>query len=214
VAAEDSDGHHVQRAPSATLDPLAAELEALGLAGKGLAPERSAAEPELDSEHDANSVAEGSSDGGLDEAMLDRLVGTHTEASAAGADGDTSSREDGAPAGPVPVDTNGVAEDTAQGPPQAELDGAASAALRQHRAKANGLSVNGQSVGDSGGSAAAAEPDGRPMTKRQKRKQKGAQPAQAAEVPRLACGVCGSEFESRTQLFKHIASSGHALLKT
>ena len=56
------------------------------------------------------------------------------------------------------------------------------------------------------------EPDGKPMTKRQKRRQKGG--GVAAEVPEKSCGVCGAEFASRTQLFKHVAATGHALLKS
>ena len=60
--------------------------------------------------------------------------------------------------------------------------------------------------------AEAFEPDGKPMTKRQRRKQKGG--GGAAEVPEKSCGVCGAEFVSRTQLFKHVAATGHALLKT
>ena len=223
AAAEDSDGPHMQRAQSATVDPLAAELEALGLAGKGSDPSRSAAESELASERDEEGAADGSDDRGLDEeAMLDRLVGTRTEASAAEADGSAGSAEDSALGRAISAVTNGAAEGMAEGRQQAAFgpEGAASAGpARQRRAKTNGLSARGQAgaspLAERVSSAAAAEPpDGKPVTKRQKRKQKATQPAQAAEVPQLACGVCGVEFESRTQLFKHIAASGHALLKT
>ena len=222
-AAEDSDAYDAQQADAA-IDPLAAELEALGLAGRNSDSERSSAQPELDDEAGVAGDAEGSDGSGLDtDAMLERLVGSRSQPLADKADGEVSSAQASLSAGLTASVSNGLSEDLTNGSQQAELsrDSTAPAgSAKPRRAKANGQAAPASTANtadagvDRSKPLARAEPGGKPMTKRQMRKQKGAQSAQAAEVPRLACGVCGAEFDSRTLLFKHIASSGHALLKT
>ncbi len=209
---EGSDSDAVSRQEAgAPLDPLAAELEALGLAGKP--PQQNAAAA------DSDATPADSQESELDdEAMLERLVGSRTHAAEASGDGDAEAARHG-----VSVDAAARDSDVEAAGSDCEGEGSAAegtAAIRQgakpRRAKVHGRVANGQApavpLGDSS-SAAAAEQDGKPVTKRQKRKQKGGQTVQVTEVPQMACGVCGLEFESRTQLFKHIASSGHALLK-
>ena len=207
----DSDAGSRQQA-GMHLDPLAAELEALGLAG-------SAAELGAAAAHSDSHAAESQESELDDEATLERLVGSRTRAAEGSGNCDAAPSQHVAP---VDVDASDAEAAGSDG------EGAGSAAegtptdrqgVKSRRAKVKGSAANGQSPAvpaPAGGSAAlAAEQDGKPTTKRQKRKQKqkGTQTAQAAGVPLMACGVCGLEFESRTQLFKHIASSGHALLK-
>ena len=206
----DSDAGSRQQA-AAPLDPLAAELEALGLAGKP--PQQSTAAADSDATPTESQESE------LDEeAMLERLVGSQTQAAEASGDSDAE------PAEPI-VSGDADARDSDAEAAGSDGEGEGSAAegtvtvkqgAKSRRAKVQGRPANEQASAVplvDRSSAAAAEQDGKPMTKRQKRKQKGGQTAQAGEVPEMACGVCGLEFESRTQLFKHIASSGHALLK-
>jgi len=205
----DSDGSRQQAA--APLDPLAAELEALGLAGQP--PQQSAAAA------DSDAPPADSQDSELDdEAMLERLVGPQTQAAEASGDSHAEAARHG-----VSADADARDSDSEAAGSDGEGEGSAAegtATVKQgaksRRAKVHGRAANAQAPAvhpADRSSAATAEQDGKPMTKRQKRKQKGGQAAQGIEVPQMACGVCGLEFESRTQLFKHIASSGHALLK-
>ena len=207
----DSDTGSRQQA-AAPLDPLAAELEALGLAGKASEQRAAAA--------DSGTPAAESTESELDEeAMLERLVGSRAQAAEASGDSDDgparnvmSADADARDSDAEAAGSGGEGEASAAEGMPAVMQGA-----KSRRAKVQGRAANGQAaampVHDRGSAAAAAEVDGKPMTKRQKRKQKGGQTVQVAEVPQMACGVCGLEFESRTQLFKHIACSGHALLK-
>jgi len=51
--------------------------------------------------------------------------------------------------------------------------------------------------------------------KQPKRKQKGKGGKGKSDpiAADLSCSICGVEFDSRNQLFKHISSTGHAALK-
>ncbi|CAG9461507.1 unnamed protein product [Pedinophyceae sp. YPF-701] len=76
-------------------------------------------------------------------------------------------------------------------------------------AAAEGAAKGGGAAKGALGKAAA------PLSKKEARKQRKAAKAGAAAAAHsdLKCSVCGEEFPSRNQLFKHIKTTGHAALK-
>lgn len=268
-------GNDSEAAQSSTafLDPLAAELEALGLGGP---------RPEVSSPVSS----EGEEGGEVDEdEMLLRMMGAHvgrqqgspqeedvegeqpsSPAAAADGDGEGDARgaavTEDAPSGRETKAAAAEGEGDSATPLEAAADGndplvaaaAQSAAAVRGRAEGSEAAESTFGVDDRGTARALAagstadssfraasersqgekpgklpgpepigyravnhgggfEPDGKPMTKRQKRKQKGVGSG-VGEVPKMSCGVCGAEFPSRTQLFKHVDATGHALLKS
>ncbi|GJP31397.1 hypothetical protein CLOM_g21985 [Closterium sp. NIES-68] len=72
------------------------------------------------------------------------------------------------------------------------------------RASLNGEDISSRGVVDGGGERGGRGTKG---GKKERRKGKNSEPS-------LACGICGLEFDTRNQLFKHIAAKGHAQLKS
>ncbi len=79
-------------------------------------------------------------------------------------------------------------------------------------AKPKGKNKKGKKGGgNKGGGGNVAEPQQQP--KKAGKKKAAAAVGAAVQVSELGCSICGAEFASRNQLFKHISQTGHAQLK-
>ncbi len=197
-----------------SLDQILADLDA---GAQTASQERSSSEEaETTGSEDASEVESEASEESLDEdAMLARMVQAHARVSKprpstrrqthARDSADTDHREaESTPPEPVSNSTEAAddgAEDLAS-PPAAEPSDGASSAAQPESIEAAAESTAEQPPEDDRSSR-------KPKSKKDKRKAKEAAAAQNG----LICAVCRAQFETRNQLFKHIADRGHAQLK-